>query len=521
MMKVLIVDDEPKLREGLKSIVPWAELGYQVVGTAANGNEALEKHEICDPDLMLIDIRMPGMDGLQLIEAIRKQDTDIHLLILSGYADFDYAKRAISNRVDGYLLKPVDEDELSKYLIQIKEAIEQEQERRLLKKAAIDMSREQIIRSWLDSKSKSNQAALRQMLERSGLLWSHYQVLLVHTDGYSESRQEVGNPFKNRLIDMFEDQGLGVVFSLHGLLGILLAKPVLMVGEKKELLQMVVEAADLAGMRPITASLGQPVNRVEDVADSYHRASVRIRERFFYAPAEMLFPESKRFASDQVECEQQPYNPEQYMEQLYYAVDVGRVEVQRKLILSAAYAMVNEGYTEEGIKSAFVELLTSVYNKLIQHHTALQSRTKEYSNRIGEIFRQSTVEGLCRHASQFLEELIWQAGERGRDQEMKRIMDLIQRNYNENLKLETLASIFNYNSAYLGKMFKSTTGEYFNTYLDKVRINKAKDFLKQGMKVYQVAEKVGYTNVDYFHSKFKKYVGTSPSNFRKKLDQRP
>lgn len=134
MMKVLIVDDEPKLREGLKSIVPWAELGYQVVGTAANGNEALEKHEICDPDLMLIDIRMPGMDGLQLIEAIRKQDTDIHLLILSGYADFDYAKRAISNRVDGYLLKPVDEDELSKYLIQIKEAIEQEQERRLLKK---------------------------------------------------------------------------------------------------------------------------------------------------------------------------------------------------------------------------------------------------------------------------------------------------------------------------------------------------------------------------------------------------
>lgn len=97
-------------------------------------------------------------------------------------------------------------------------------------------------------------------------------------------------------------------------------------------------------------------------------------------------------------------------------------------------------------------------------------------------------------------------------------MDLIQRNYSENIKLETLASVFNYNSAYLGKMFKNTTGEYFNTYLDKVRISKAKDFLKQGMKVYQVAEKVGYTNVDYFHSKFKKYVGTSPSNYRKELD---
>jgi len=517
MMKVLIVDDEPKLREGLKSIVPWSDLGYQVVDTAANGNEALEKHDIYDPDLMLIDIRMPGMDGLQLIEAIRERDAEIHLLILSGYADFDYAKRAISNRVDGYLLKPVDEEELSKYLLQIKEAIEQEQATMALNRAASDISREQFISSMFNPESQTDPAALRQMAERSGLLWNQYQVLLLHTNHYDESRQEVDNQLRNRLVKVCEERGLGTVFSIHGYLGILMPRPVLTAGARKELLQLLEEAAGLTGMS-FTASLGRPVNRVEDVADSYRGASDRIRERFFYVPGEMLFPESKRFASDQGAGEQQLYELEQLMEQLYYAVDVGHVEVQRKLILSAAYAMVNEGYTEEGIKSAFVELLTGVYNKLIQHHSELQSRTKEYSDRIAAIFRQSTVEGLCGHASQFLKELIWQAGQGGRDQEMKRIMDLIQRNYNENLKLETLASVFNYNSAYLGKMFKSTTGEYFNTYLDKVRINKAKDFLKQGMKVYQVAEKVGYTNVDYFHSKFKKYVGTSPSNYRKELD---
>ena len=96
------------------------------------------------------------------------------------------------------------------------------------------------------------------------------------------------------------------------------------------------------------------------------------------------------------------------------------------------------------------------------------------------------------------------------------MIDLINRNYFENLKLETLADVFNYNSAYLGKLFKNVTGEYFNTYVDKVRIEKAKQLLDQGMKVYQVAEKVGYTNVDYFHSKFRKYVGTSPSAHRKK-----
>ncbi|SEM46515.1 two-component system, response regulator YesN [Paenibacillus sp. cl141a] len=517
MMKVLIVDDEPKLREGLKSIVPWTELGYRVVDTAANGNEALEKHGKYDPDLMLIDIRMPGMDGLQLIEAIRNLDSEIHLLILSGYADFDYAKRAISHRVDGYLLKPVDEDELSKYLLQIKEAIVQEQERKALNRAASDMSREQFIQTWFNPESKPDPAALRHMAERSGLLWNHYQVLLVHHNGSDEPGEETDDRLKNQLIEAFEENGRGAVFSMHGQLGILMPTPVLTAGGRKELLQMVEEAASRAGTA-ITASLGRQVHCLEDVADSYRCAKERIRERFFYAPGEMLFPESERFAGGNTDEERQPYDPEQLMDQLYYAVDVGNVEVQQKLLHTAAYAMVNEDYTEERMKRAFVELLTGVHNKLMQHHTELQSRTKEYSDRIAAIFRQRTAYDLCRHSSQFLEELIWQAGNGGRDQEMKRIMDLIQRNYKENIKLETLASIFNYNSAYLGKMFKNTTGEYFNTYLDKVRIDKAKDFLKQGMKVYQVAEKVGYTNVDYFHSKFKKYVGTSPSNFRKKLD---
>ena len=104
----------------------------------------------------------------------------------------------------------------------------------------------------------------------------------------------------------------------------------------------------------------------------------------------------------------------------------------------------------------------------------------------------------------------------GTDKQINKMIDLIHRSYDENLKLETLAEVFNYNSAYLGKLFKNVTGEYFNTYLDQVRIEKAKALLEQGFKVYQVAEKVGYANVDYFHSKFRKYVGSSPSTYRKK-----
>ncbi|MNV89915.1 HTH-type transcriptional regulator YesS [compost metagenome] len=115
----------------------------------------------------------------------------------------------------------------------------------------------------------------------------------------------------------------------------------------------------------------------------------------------------------------------------------------------------------------------------------------------------------------YLKHLAGQLNSGGRGDEIKRITDLIQRRYNENLKLGMLAQIFNYNSAYLGKMFKNQIGEHFNTYLDKVRIEKAKQFLAQGMKVYEVAERVGYMNADYFNAKFRKYVGVSPSAFRK------
>ena len=110
MYKVLIVDDEPLIREGLSTLINWQEFGFEVVHAAKDGQEALQSYEKYHPDLLIVDIRMPGMDGLHLIETIRQRKWDPKLLILSGYADFEYAKQAIRSNVEGYILKPVDED---------------------------------------------------------------------------------------------------------------------------------------------------------------------------------------------------------------------------------------------------------------------------------------------------------------------------------------------------------------------------------------------------------------------------
>ncbi len=101
---------------------------------------------------------------------------------------------------------------------------------------------------------------------------------------------------------------------------------------------------------------------------------------------------------------------------------------------------------------------------------------------------------------------------------MDNILHYINHNYTDNLKLETIAPLFGYNSAYLGKIFTKQVGESFNSYLDRVRIQHSKELLeKDQLKVYEIAERVGYKNVDYFHKKFKKYVGESPAEYRKHL----
>ena len=110
-------------------------------------------------------------------------------------------------------------------------------------------------------------------------------------------------------------------------------------------------------------------------------------------------------------------------------------------------------------------------------------------------------------------------GNSSRDSVLDDILYYIDHNYQTNIKLESIAPLFGYNSAYLGKIFNKTVGESFNSYVDHIRIEHSKELLMQNkLKVYEIAEQVGYKNVDYFHKKFKKYVGESPAEFRKQLD---
>ncbi|RCX22644.1 two-component system response regulator YesN [Fontibacillus phaseoli] len=509
MIKVLIVDDEPKLREGLRTFIDWFAHGYIVVDTAANGNEALEKYKIYRPDLVIADIRMPGMDGLQLIQQLRVLDPMLHVLILSGYADFDYAKKAITHRTDGYLLKPVDEEELIDYLQKIKQQISDEKIAELWQHTTREWGREVFIRSLLNENEEEKPTL--DKAEELGLLWKSYQVLLINLHMEDDSDTEITARMRKKAVELFEQIGRGYVFSYHTQIGILLKTPILGV-EMEETYNKIREAGIGAGV-DFTAALGPKVFNLEEVCRSYAAARELNKNHFFHGNGKLLSLETVQEGQATKESGEWPTEP--LHEQLYYTVEVGNRETMRSLVRRTGQSLVSDGLSEGEIKRRFVEMLASILGKGLQQSPELQSRSKEFSDYLSEIHKVWTLEGVYEKTEFFLEQMMSGLGEGGKHREVKIMLDLIHRNFSDNLKLETLSGIFNYNSAYLGKLFKNATGEYFNTYLDKVRIEKAKSLLEEGLKVYQVAEKVGYTNVDYFHSKFRKYVGTSPSAYRK------
>ena len=125
-MNLLIIDDEQIVREGLKTIFPWAEYGFTVCGEAKNGEEGVSLIRSLNPDLVLLDIRLPKLDGLEVLKTVREEGFGGQIIILSGYADFDYAKTAIRLGVCSYLLKPIDEEELLHAVKQAKETLEKE-----------------------------------------------------------------------------------------------------------------------------------------------------------------------------------------------------------------------------------------------------------------------------------------------------------------------------------------------------------------------------------------------------------
>ncbi|MCQ4088684.1 response regulator transcription factor [Saccharibacillus sp. JS10] len=519
MYKVLIVDDEPMIREGLRTIVDWESEGFKISDTASNGKEGFEKFGQIQPDLTIVDIRMPGMTGLDLIEKVRQNNGTAHFLILSGYAEFDYAKRAIVNGVNGYLLKPVDEVELLDELRRVRDLLEREQAARSAKiEQEAALPKAQLVEELLFEEKPQDENHITKLASALGLSAPAYRVLLVDAHGSIETESRQHAVFRQRLKESFEEKNGAILFSAGTYIGLLLVRQ--NHTECSHTLQN--QLSDAAGELHFHAACGASIDDLTEVSASFREAERLLQARFFFESGSVIDQAAYNqvFADqptdeDLTESEDMP----ELGEKLYYALDIRSRDAVQKVLSELEQRLAFRKTDEAGVRSEYARTLSLAMGKLSSGGSSSTTELAQnyHSLLLSDVNQAQSYGALKRQIHTRLGEMIDRFGGANKDTVLKQMIDFIQRNYNENLKLELLADMFGYNSGYLGKLFKNYTGQYFNAFVDKVRVEKAKTLLAQGLKVHQVAARVGYSNADYFHAKFRKYEGTSPSAYRSEV----
>ena len=510
MMNVFIADDEAIIREGLKFIVSWNELGFSVCGEASNGEDTLTSILELKPDLVLLDIRMPKLQGTEIVQLARERGFKGHFIILSGVSDFKYAQTAIRYGVDFYLTKPIDEDELYQAVTTVRSALLKEQQQTHTINQYREKAKSAILCDILlnpDDLSTLNISDIH-------LNASVYQVVIY--ENYNQEAYNLTYSFADLL--KVSNQGFHSFehIKLHQK-DVILLKGDFALERFQAFLQHYEKSPQKGSpLASLFITYGRQVFKPEDIHYSYEDALALLNRRFFCEQnqhaigyeqlpnmADMNYiisaMETNKY-SDALCNSLQSFNRNMLAETL---LDLEKNLYHTKSDISGIKLFLSDIYLQ--IKQTITHIYCTVDIPFPTNYSIIDFIESKYY----------LYEIILFFSGQF--EIIMNAlGHSTNDSVWDEIIQYINHNFKDNIKLEVIAPLFGYNCSYLGKLFNKRMGESFHSYIDHVRINQSKKLLLQkNLKVYEIGEMVGYKNVDYFHKKFKKYVGESPAEYRK------
>ena len=513
MYSILVADDEAIIREGIKVLFDYEALGFTICGEAADGDQTLEKIRTLQPDVVLMDIRMPGMTGLEVIKKARETGYTGKVIIISSYSDFKYAQAAIRHGVQYYITKPIDEDELENILHEFKEAFDKEN----LAKSASAVYRKKARASILEDILLGQADLSHVNLNDMHLLADVYQVVLY--DKYSSSAPDAPVEFSSLLRMTNQDNSAfdQLLLQDHH---VLLLKGEAAIHKFEDLLnrfQHEKSPQPRALLDSFFVTYGRPVDSLKEVNASYSEALQLLDRRFFCHQEQhtLGYPALSSFADTAPVISKELL--ESYSKKLLNYVQTFNRNMMAQTLKELQEQLYHSSDSIETIRLFITDLHLQIKEQMNRLYPGNTIPFYTNAQLIQAIDQFSFLYEIIRFLAQRFEVMMSAIGTSSRDSVLDDILHYIDHNYAENITLENIAPLFGYNHSYLGKIFTKKMGQSFNSYVDHVRIERAKEFLlKDDAKVYTIAERVGYRNVDYFHIKFKKYVGQSPAEFRKK-----
>ena len=528
MIKVLIVDDEPYIRQGLKILINWDQYGYEVSGEASNGLEAVELMKQAEFDLVITDIKMPQMDGLELIEYTREHiSREIRFIILSGFYEFEYAKKAIRYDVADYILKPVQREELIRVLEDYKEhyyrQIENRKQREISEKIVFDRHLSLLI------SGKQDKDGINYI---SGYLTDTEQVryISIEYDIYSDKFHALPKEEKLKELNLLYD-------SLKNYLGEHWYHAFMEAGRQENVFAVgfvyVKKLADLAGVsektyisqlyKEVSARLnyriiiliGQKVDHINMISESYKSAAIAKSFQQFSNEQDIAYYDEVK----QMSGGKKLVNKEM-MDDLIRSIEENDAEeISRKI--ETIYNHFKEMVTEPGMIKINLDYLIFSLINLAKTLDPDYDQEDIYRMISQGGYEQFEVRGSVKHFKEFaldFSNYLAQVRQHAFGGVLTDIEKEITENYMDNLSLKSLSEKYFINSAYLGQIFKKQYGISFKDYLNNYRIDRAAELLiRSDEKIYQIANAVGFNNTDYFISKFVQLKGITPLQYRKQM----
>jgi len=511
LIKLIIVDDEPVICQGLRYTIDWKELGVEVIGEAYDGEEALRLMEREQVDIVLTDIRMDGMDGLELSRQLARRYPDVRIIIISGYEDFYYARQAMRIGVHDYLLKPVEIDELSKAVTRMVEEMRN--------RSQLDGMQE--IKLWLTNVARNGIAYSKEA--PSSLQGSQYRIVASQLDRYQERYGELAQEQLDELREQWSGNILQMTdgrpelrsFSIFDhenlLVTLIVADHKLQAMEWEAIWDQMALAckqppAVYFGVSQLYEDLNETALRCAEAANLLNYYALE-QATVLDSRTELVWSERRRPAA--LDLAQSV--------QLLSTALFKQSQNEMKEAVASLFAFFREQlYFLREIESAYEELLTLLRQRLRKSGiTGLDSGVGGTAIDTNLFNTYESLEQAILRDMQKLFEMIEQSGGDRSYWIVEKSKRYIDEHYTQELKASEVAAWLKITPSYFSYIFKQSTGKGFTEYLNELRIERAKRLLATTHdKVFEIAAQVGYKEYKYFVSVFKTYMGMTPKKYR-------
>jgi len=538
MIKLMIVDDESIIRKGIRTSIDWSTLNVEIVGEARNGKQALELVQQLKPDIVLTDIRMPHMDGLEFAQQLKQQFPNINIIILSGYDDFNYARTAMKIGVTDYLMKPVGAEELTALVTKIGGEIaqkklqnEKEQNEQLLMRENFPYIQRKWLNRLLKGETKINEALFDKADQlHISLDGPEYGVVVVDVDDFRLNTEHVSDWEKDLIlysINNIVEEVFSSVFlctvcqSDFDNINVLWNANM---HNKHRIMECCNEAQRCIARYmklSVTIGLGQYVSDLADVHESYRQAVYAMQCKVYRGKGQIIAyqeVESKMQGESSKHAILLPSEDEKELLEYLSTMDKARIDE----MLDNRFRQFAQSYISyENIKSKSLKWVILAIAHLEQMGIDLSDNKQSILNPYTEIEKYETTDDIRRWLGHLFTEFIDSIASY-KNVRYKNIVAVaikyIHEHYSEEIRLEDISAQVFVTPNYFSRIFKEETGQHFTEWLNKYRVEKAKILLKDvSAKIYEVAERVGYNDYKYFTHIFKKATGLTPKEYRNQM----